>query len=220
MKLMDIPDKSKLELCFQYKSKNYSMEVELQMKIADTILIQAVSCNGEPINRMELNEPVLVCKTESGLYIFREASFKLVLFRGTNMYAVSSRKDGDKLNRRQAYRVYINEPVKIKITKSNRNTVEFSGILKDISLTGMGIILPYKGDDILTMEIVLELSRNSNIVLSGEVVRIRELPNNKGYLYGCRFHIQKEALSRYIMSRQVRNKSNNKKIRQDNQFLY
>lgn len=209
MKLIELPDKTKLELRFKYKNKNYCMEVELQMKIVNTIFIQAVCCNGEPIDKMDINNPILIYKTETGLYIFKDASYKLVIFKESNMYAVSSQQEGEKINRREAYRVYISEPVKLKITKSNRNVIELSGILKDISLTGMGIILPYKGEDIHTIEIMLELTRNTNITLIGEVVRIVELPYNKGYLYGCRFHTQKEALSRYIVNRQVRNKIRN-----------
>lgn len=206
MKLMELPDKTKFELLFNYKNKDYSMEVELQMKIVNTIFIQAVCCNGEPIDKMEINNPVLIYKTETGLYMFKGASFKLVIFKGSNMYAVTSQYEAEKINRREAYRVYINEPVSLKITKSNRKVIELSGMLKDISLTGMGIILPYKGEDIRTIEIMLDLARNTNIDLLGEVVRIRELPYNKGYLYGCRFQTQKEALSRYIVNRQVRNK--------------
>ncbi|MGB8453722.1 MAG: PilZ domain-containing protein [Anaerocolumna sp.] len=206
MKLMELPDKTKLELHFNFKNKNYCMEVELQMKIVNTIFIQAICCNGEPIDKMDINDPLLIYKTETGLYIFNEASYKLVVFKGTNMYAVSSGNEAEKVNRREAYRVYISEPVTLKITKHNRKVITLSGILKDISFTGMGIILPYKGEDIHTMEIMLELGRNTDITLLGEVVRIKELPNNKGYLYGCRFQTQKESLSRYIVSRQIHNK--------------
>jgi hypothetical protein len=212
---MDLPVKTKLDLRFNYKKRKYCMEVELQMKLADYILIQAINCNGEPISKMDMNDPELTYKTETGLFVFKTAAFKLVNYKESYMYAVTSPDDAEKVNRREAYRVYINDPVLLKITKTNQNIVELSGILKDISLTGMGIILPYKGEDIKTMEIILDLTRNTNINLMGDVVRIKELPNNKGYLYGCQFQIQKEALSRYIMSRQVRNKSKNQSYKQD-----
>lgn len=215
MKLIDLPEKTKLELRFGYKKRRYNMEVEIQMKIADYILIQAINSNGEPIRRADMDDPELTYKTETGLFIFKAAAFKLVTYKGGYMYAVSSPNEAEKVNRREAYRVYINDPVLLKITKTNQNVIELSGILKDISLTGMGIILPYKGEDIKTMEIILDLTRNTNINLMGDVVRIKELPNNKGYLYGCQFQIQKEALSRYIMSRQVRNKSKNQSYKQD-----
>ncbi len=209
MNLIDLPDNAKLELRFIFKSKNYSMEVEIQMKIVNTIFIQAISCNGAPIDNMGVNDPVLIYKTEKGLYLFKEAAFKLVHIKGVNMYAVTCQNEADKVNRRAAYRVYMNEPVILRITKFNRNKIELSGILKDLSLTGMGIILPYKGDDIQTIEIQLELGRNTDISLVGKIVRIKELANNKGYLYGCSFQTQKDALSRYIFSRQVRNKIHN-----------
>ena len=206
MRLNDLPDHSKLELRFMFKGKNYSMEVAVQMNLINTIFIQAISCNGAPIDNMEVNDPVLIYKTEKGLYLFKDAEYKLVHIKGANLYAVTCQKEADKINRRSAYRVYINEPIKLKLTKLNENKIELSGILKDLSLTGMGIILPYKGDDIKTMEIQLELGRNTDINLIGRIVRIKELANNKGYLYGCSFQTQKEALSRYIISRQMRNK--------------
>lgn len=208
MKLMDLPVKTKLELRFDYNNKNYGMEVELQMKVTNYIFIQAICCNGEPMDKMDIHNPVLIYKTEAGLYLFMKASYKLVVFKGANMYAVSSQYDAEKLNRRETYRVYINEPVMLKITKYNGTTVTLSGILKDISLTGMGIILSYEGKDIHTIKIRLEMGKNSSIPLNGEIVSLKKLPNNKGFLYGCRFQTQKEVLSRYIVNRQIYNRIN------------
>ncbi|MDF2589449.1 MAG: PilZ domain [Anaerocolumna sp.] len=210
MKLYELPDKAKLELKFKFQDNEYSMNVILQMKMENLICIQAIKCNGEPLDKVNLSEATLTYKSKDGIYIFSNLTFKLVTYQGIYMYALSSNFEASRLNRRQDYRVFVSEPIVVKLIKENGKSLEVTGLLKDISLSGMGIILTFKTENTIASEIRLNISENKSVKLVGEIINTTELQNGKGFLYGCMFDGKKEILSRYILKQQIKNKESKK----------
>lgn len=209
MRLSEIPDKTNLELHLSLKDKHYTINVNTQFKASEYVFIQPISNNGIPIDKLVPYNPTLIYKTMDGIFLFKNLNIKVVYYKGTCLYAISSSFEAERENRRDAFRVFLSDATSLKITKRDGKVIELFGLLKDLSLTGMGIILKYKTEDILSMEITIDCERNTKMTLSGEVVRITELPNQKGYLYGCRFYQTKETLNRYLLKMQVQNKVRN-----------
>lgn len=206
MKLYEVSEKVDLELNFKFKDFDYCMNVNLQMKRDDIIYIQAINFNGEPVDNTKLNDATLTYKAKDGIYVFINLNVKMVTYQGVYMYAVYSDYDAKKINRRDAYRVFIGETYSVKAINKDETVFTYSGILKDISTTGLGIIMTHRIDNLSFLEIVLEITEKFRIPLIGEIINITELPKHRGYLYGCKLNGRSEILTRYVLKRQVQNK--------------
>lgn len=204
MKLYDLPERAVLEFKFLFRNKEYTMNMRLQGKQEDRIYIPTVCSKGQPINN--LDQPVITYKTGAGIYIFNDLDIKLVTYQGYYMYSVASLEDVEKINRRDAYRVFICEAINFKGITSNGSKTDIYGVLKDISLTGMGLVLNRQYKDLISIEVKIKINDVSRVTLDGEVVNVIKLPKNRGYLYGCRFNGQKDFLSRFLLRRQHQNR--------------
>jgi hypothetical protein len=204
MKLYDLPERAILELKFLFRNKEYTMNMRLQGKQEDRIFIPTVCSKGQPIGALE--QPVITYKTGSGIFIFNDLDMKLVTFSGYYMYSIASLEDVEKINRRETYRVFICEAINFKGITSNGSKIDIYGVLKDISLTGMGLVLNRQYKDLASIEIKIKVNDLSRVTLVGEVINVIKLPKNRGYLYGCRFDGQKDFLSRFLLRRQHQNR--------------
>jgi len=210
MKLVDIIEKSNLELHFKYKNKKYYLNMNLYKVLEERVLLRVVDYKGKTINASIFQSPVLIYKNGDGVFKFPDITIAQIYYHGLPMYAIDGFVEAEKDNRREAYRVNICEHRKLRVTTTTGKIIETSGFLKDISMTGMGLILDDKKDDINTIELSLDEAKSDEVKITSEVVRIIELPKHKGYLYGCRFYNPKESLGRYIIKRQARKQTKSK----------
>ncbi len=206
MRLNEIPEKEDLEFRFKYQKNDYCMNVILQIKLEDMIFISAVCSNGKPIDANKISEAMLLYKTEGGIYNFIDLTLKLVSYQGKYLYGISTSNEPKRMNRREAYRAFVGEAHNLKLIKDDGSMVEFSGILKDISLTGIGFIMNRKIEDIAYIKVVLDISKNCKLPLLGEIIRVTELPKHKGYLYGCKLNMHSDILNRYVLKCQLKNR--------------
>lgn len=212
MKFNDIPDGSNLELRFSYQGKEYFANVNLQFKKADKIYIKAIQVNDCYLDKVNLCDTKIIYKSDDGLYIFTKINLKLTSFLGIYMYAVTSGHIAERINRREDIRVGVKEVLPIKMIKKSGVLIKHYGFLKDISLAGMGIVLSHRVEDAAAIEVIVDLNEVGKVTLLGQVVRITELSNNNGYLYGCKFNDLKDILGRYIIKQQITDRSKINKI--------
>lgn len=211
MKLVDIVEKSNLELHFRYKDKKYYLNMSLYKVLEEQVLLRVIDYKGKTINASIFQNPVLIYKNGDGVYKFSNIEILQTSYYGLPMYAVDGFAEVERDNRREAYRVTICEQRKLKVTTTTGKIIETLGFLKDISMTGMGLILNDKKEDINTIELSLDEAKSDEVKITSEVVRIIELPKHSGYLYGCRFYNPKESVGRYIIMRQARKHTKSQK---------
>ncbi len=205
MKIIDIDTESKLILKFRYKEKPYSMALVLMAKSSKYIVVPAILEKNQLVDPASLTDKELIYTTKDGVFQFASTRMETAVFMGMRVYYVSSEEDVTKMNRRGAYRVFIGDLVKITIILENGKRKYVEGILKNLSVTGMGIILKQDFEIGSAMRIVYEFEGVS-FLLSGQVVRKEKVARYRAFAYGCRFKDPNNSINRIIILKQLRSK--------------
>jgi c-di-GMP-binding flagellar brake protein YcgR len=203
VKISDIEIGKKLILKFVYKELEFSMAVDIIQKEKDCIIITAILENGITLEPSLLTNISLMYIVKDGIFTFQSCNFQVMEYNKMRSYAVSCDEDVVKENRRDAYRVFIGEIVKIRITPTSGAKFGTEGILKNISANGMGIILKREIKVGSKMSILYNFE-GLNIHLLGEVIRAQKVPGRNYFDYGCKFYNANSMVNRVIMVKQMR----------------
>ncbi len=198
MKLYEIPVNTIVELNFEYLGDRHKVSTGLLYKITNTIYVSAIKDLGFSIPAKKLKSLSLIYKTETGVHTFRELSSRSISFNGQNLYALHSEQNADISDHIGAYRLYIGEPVTAKIIL-NEKSYSASCILKDISMTGMGIVCSQKIPELARIEISVRINEHRIERISGNIIHIDELKSGIGCLYGCEFDEPNEIIGKYVV---------------------
>ena len=205
MKIIDIDTESKLILKFRYKEKSYSMSVTIIVKSKHYIVIPAILERNQVVDPETLLDRELVYTTKEGIFRYEQVKLEFATFMGMRVYYASSEEDIAKMNRREAFRVFIGDLVKITVMLPNGRRKYVEGILKNLSIAGMGILLKQDFEIGATMRIVYEFEGVS-FLLSGQVVRKEKVARYRAFNYGCRFKEPNNSINRIIILKQLRAK--------------
>lgn len=206
MKIGNIPLNTDIEIVFEYMSKEYCMKIQIQINNTENIFIPAILNNGKPIKPHELKNVKIIYKEPNGVYTFTDIELKAVLYSGANLYEIRNDYEVARVNHRDAFRVFVGDPINFKIIRGD-NITTTSGILKDISLTGMGIISNFKIEGAALIELIFVTDEGKKIKLRGNIIRVNELEHNRGFLYGCKFIDKNDSsLGKCLLKRQIEHK--------------
>ena len=208
MKITDIETENKLLLKFKYKEKRYSMIVMLFAKNTGYIIIPSILEKGQAVNPQELKEAEILYTVKEGIYRFESIKIESGFFKGIRVYHVSSDEEVTRTNRRQAYRMFIGEITTVTVITENGKKRTIEGILKNVSITGMGIILKQEFDVGTTLRILYEFD-GLCFLLQGTVIRKDKMKGYRAFSYGCIFKNPNHSISRVIIQKQIRNKKSN-----------
>ena len=199
MLIDDIPVGSGIELDVRYIGRTMSFLSQVVLIINNSILISPITVNEQTVgfNDCRVN---LIVKIEHKVYIWFNASVKLVKYDGIIYHKIDIVGEGKAYNRREAYRMYIGEDMTIYINTTSGPSA-LSVLVKDLSETGVGFIS--KEDLDIDRTIRLKLKDNNLIIsLSGIIVRKEFLANLGSFLYGCKFNEKNNKLGNYIARKQ------------------
>ncbi len=208
MKLVDIETENKLLLKFKYKEEHYSMIVDLIAKNSKYIIIPSILDNNQVIDPETLEEAELIYTVKEGVFKFEDLSMKTASAMSMRVYHVSSQEDVNRLNRRNAYRVFIGEVVTVTVANEKGSIRNVEGVLKNISVTGMGIILKQEFE-VGTMMRILYNCDGVHFLLQGAVIRKEKVKGYRAFSYGCLFKEPDNKLNRILIQKQLRNKKVN-----------
>lgn len=197
MKLNEMTINSIVELQFNYMREKHKVISVLLYKITGTVYVSAIKSAGEVLPAKRLKNFCLVYKTESGVYTYTNLSPRSISYNGQNLYALESDQDAPIVNHRNAYRLFVGVPITAKIT-SDGTTMCCNFFLKDISMTGMGILGIHRFDKFAKIEISFRVNDNTMETLIGSIIHTYELKNGKGFLYGCEFDEPSETIGKYV----------------------
>lgn len=208
MKITDIETENKLLLKFKYKEKNYSMIVRLFAKTAQYIVIPSILENDLLVNPEDLKDAEIIYTVKDGIFRFGLLKMESAFYKGIRVYNVSSDEDITRSNRRECYRLFIGELVTVTVLMENGKKRNVDGILKNISITGMGVILKQEFE-IGTVLRILYTFDGLNFLLQGKVIRKDKMRGFRAFTYGCIFKDPNHTINRIIIQKQIRNKKNN-----------
>ncbi len=208
MKITEIEVENKLLLKFKYKEKHYRMIVILFSKTSLYITIPSILENGLVVNPEDLKEPEIIYTVKDGIFRYEALKIESSLFKGIRVYNVSSEEDVARANRRGAYRMFIGELTTVTVVTENGKKRNIQGILKNISITGMSIVLKQDFEIGTMMQILYEFE-GLNFYLQGTVIRKDKMSGYRAFSYGCMFKDPNHSINRVIIQKQTRNKKNN-----------
>ena len=208
MKITDIETENKLLLKFRYKDKQYSMIVVLFSKSPQHITIPSILENNVVVNPEDLKDAEIIYTVKDGIFRFGALKIESSYFQGIRVYNVSSEEDVTRANRRQAYRMFIGELTTVTVVMENGKKRTIEGILKNVSITGMSIVLKQDFEIGTVMRILYEFEGLS-FFLQGKVIRKDKMNGYRAFSYGCIFKDPNHSINRVIIQKQLRNKKNN-----------
>jgi hypothetical protein len=134
---------------------------------------------------------------EGKLAVWRPCKIQLLRLKGNSLHALICMNDSISVNRRNAYRVDVNEYCYVNTGKA---TVD--AMIVDISSTGFAFTVgKYDGDNIEFLQLNYHDSLlDVDVQLNGRVVR-RVERDNGSFLFGC-VMTPKDAVDKYINQRQ------------------
>lgn len=209
MRLTDIDTENKLIFRFKYKDKPYSMMVSIITKSIQCLIIPAILDRNQVLDPNLITDAEIIYTVKDGVFIFNDIKLEVSSIMEKRVYLVFSEADITRLNRREAYRVFIGEILKVTVVTRNGRKRVYEGILKDMSTLGMGVIL--KNDIEIGCSINIAYQYEGlYIPLSGEIIRKEKMNRYRAYTYGCQFKEPNNSIFRVIVLKQVKNKNENK----------
>lgn len=203
MVLTDIEVESKILFKFKYKERPYSMAVDVIDKNYQNIIIPAILEGDNLLPPENLSSTEIITTVQDGVFQFQNLTIEAALYQGMRVYLISSDEEVTRFNRRNAYRVFIGELVKVKVTSPDGDQKEVEGILKNLSLTGMCVILKNELKLGSTFSIIYNFE-GIPVHLLGTVVRKEQFKRYRAFSYGCSFKDRNTAVNRIVLLKQIR----------------
>ena len=169
-----------------------------------SIVFEAIISNGKTLG-LTTNDTMVYnvkCIMNDKYYVWNNVYIKTVkLPSGSAYYLVMSALDVNVMNRRNAYRLWIGEEVTVTLGLSQDR---IRGILKDLSASGMGVIVADASDFHLERIVHVQYIDDEKTVfnLTGKVVSVTEISPAK-ILIGCAFVAKSQAVERYVSQKQI-----------------
>lgn len=203
MRLYDIPEVSLVELHFEYMGEFHKVKTILVYNLNQIVYVSAIKSAGHVIPAVKLKNVSLIYRTELGVYVFRKLLPKSIFYNGQNLYALSSEEDVVPKNNRKNLRLHVGVSISAKIYTTDGRVSNVQGILKDISMTGMSIIINRKLDRTAKIEISFSVNREKISKLMAHIIHMNEFTTGSGYIYGCEFDIPNETIGRYVVKKYI-----------------
>lgn len=143
---------------------------------------------------------------------FRNIRISTVVVDDHTYHRIICASEGTKSNRRNAFRVFIGEPGTVNVDIGAKSV---DVLVKDISITGISFLYGKQGDKPAfdkgsrVRVRYVDPSNFNPIEVEAKVVRCED--TEKGILYGCQFTRNYPQISRYVATKQVRNRNKRKK---------
>ena len=166
-------------------------------KTGNYILIEPVRVEGKVVN-FEIGNiliDMLLVRSNKKPIIWKRVLLKNTIYKNKTYYKVVPTGDGFEINRRNAFRMYI----EVKgVAQVGSNSVPIDVIVNDVSENGFSFVSKVNIEKPLksTVRLVF-VDINKSINLNGLLIR-KEKKEQSKYLYGCALNIKNQILNRYL----------------------
>ena len=201
MKLYDISEMTIVELQFDYMGETHKVKTVLVYKVNQTVYVSAMKSLAYIIPAAKLKNVALIYRTELGIYSFHKLMPRSISYNGQHLYALNTEDDAIHINHRKDLLLYVGVSITAKVLHPDGGEYNLYGVLRDISMTGMGIISNQKVDRVSKIEISIRVNQERTVKLKGRIIYIEEFTSGNGYLYGCDFDEPNETIGRYVIKK-------------------
>jgi len=138
---------------------------------------------------------MLLIRKDKKPFIWKRVLLKNTIYKNKTYYKVIPTGDGFEINRRNAFRLYIEVKGVVQI---GTNSVPLDVIIKDVSENGFSFVSKDNIEKPLRSTVRLVFADiNKSINLNGILVRKEKIDQSK-YFYGCVLNIKNQMISQYI----------------------
>ncbi|MBH1939966.1 PilZ domain-containing protein [Mobilitalea sibirica] len=206
MRLVEIDMNHKIILKFIYKEKLFRINLDVINKNMTHIIIPSLLEDNQVLDPSKMQDVEIIYTLQEGIFTFTSLTFEVAEYQGMRVYYVSSQENIERLNRREAYRLFIGEILKVTIVNKQGKRKIVEGVLKNVSVTGMCIVLKNELETGDTLKCLYNFE-GLNIYLSGKIIRKEKMQRYHAFSYGCVFKDHNSGVSRMIALKHLRRKN-------------
>lgn len=210
MKIQEIPEDSRINITVTREDTSAAFSSTIAHSFSDCIFVEPFMYED---NLIAFDTPGIIIEmvvTREGEvpYVWKSVQITKEVYENKVYHCIKAGTIGVKLNRRNAFRVFIGE---------NGSAMEVPGnarldvLVKDISSTGIGILIDDSlrcdldvGKHVQVMFSDSVISANFNV--TARVVRIVPVEDKNQHLYGCQFSKHYPQIDRYCAAKQIKNR--------------
>lgn len=197
MNIDDIEQGFVIELEIKKGDSKTSIKSAIATKHGDRIMLDPITMDGKIVGFSDDVVVNMLYPINDSLFVWHDVKISPVKFEKNIYHAVTVDTEGEKMNRRDSFRVYIGQ--KMTVTSFTSVGPESSEVLiKDISESGFAFIdtKPIKIGGVVRL--TLEIEKSHYLCLTAKVVRSEER-DRADMLYGCKFMERNKILGEYLM---------------------
>ncbi len=202
MKIYELEEGTEVTLVVLYDEKTLNLKSTCVGAKGKDLLIAALRVDGKVLNlgMNDVKVNVMMDRENEKPLMWTACEVKMVVVKGTPLMKVSTKFDGQPVNRREDFRLYIGGAAKGRI---GRNKEALQMVLRDVSYSGFAVFLEGKvqceiGNPIRVVHKDAELM--AMLDLQGKIVRMEE--RNDRLLLGCKLDLPSAVLGKYISDKQ------------------
>ena len=197
------------------KKDDLSVELPSEIvKVYDDSVLTKCFMHGDNLVSFDvdgLSVEMMVVKPGEVPYNFKNVQVSLVELEGVRYHCLRTGTVGVKLNRRNAFRVFIGE---------DGSAIELGGgksariLVKDLSSTGIGFLVDKTEHTEFEVGTKVHVTFADSVIgkrIEADSMVVRAVEQETQFLYGCMFTKHYPDIERYTASKQVRKGANNRK---------
>ena len=197
MLLSQLVQNNALILEININTQHLEFESVVFAKTGAYILIEPIRVNGKVVN-FEIGNvliDMLLIRRNKKPIIWKRVLLKNTIYKNKTYYKVIPTGDGFEINRRNAFRLYIEVKGVVQV---GTNSDPMDVIVKDISENGFSFVSKYNIDKPLKSTVRLVFADiNKSLNLNGLLLRKERVDQSK-YFYGCVLNIKNQLLIQYM----------------------
>lgn len=203
-----------LEVLIRREGYDYRIISKIEDVSKDRVCITLIASGKHIFQFLDTDEIDIVYRNNDRMWKWTKVSGDIAELEGEKFHCLRSSNNGVSYNRRDAYRVNLNEKIKLKHKMVEKHSDSESGssyynetcdaIIRDVSEVGVG----FYSDELLLLEEIVAFDFHSFIgVITCKAVVVRFFESRHGscrYYYGCRIIETNKYLTKYIYEMQRR----------------
>lgn len=189
-----------LTIIFKLNEKVFRFPTTILKIVKDVVFIEVITIQEKILNFSTSNLLVelLFDENEGKPISWKRCSLSIVRDKeGKAFYAVTTKRNGEYVNRRGSYRVSLGFNADVQI---GMHSPIQSVIVRDMSITGISFVFNEEIAKPLGKDIHIvfsDINFNYHFILTGEIVRWEQLSENR-FLYGCTLSKNYRNMDKYI----------------------
>ena len=190
-----------VELEILMNGKKTTLLSAVEQVVGNKVLLTPIQMNGKVVGFPPDCAVNLLYIEGKHVYCWRGLQIKAIRYENNVYHCAELSSEGEILNRRGAYRVYLGSQMLLTCFTAN-GPKNIKVLVKDISETGMAFFSKEEFSVGRTVRLHLKVSEKHELQLSSQIIRTQNFDDKVETLYGCKFSEKNSLLTTYLMKLQ------------------